>query len=139
MKKLMIGFFIITLFSTVGVAQDWYNTNQATVAWDPTVYQLDAGETIVYRTYLANAKTDPDKANPALIGETAALEYQFTFTEKGNYFVGVQSVIKVDGEDVSESTIGWSDDPLFAAGGATFGLRFYPAPDAPVGLRPVLN
>ena len=140
MKKIII-IFVIVLFTTISFGQDWHNTNQATVAWDAVVYQVDVGERLIYRTYLANSKTDPDKANPAFVGETVELNYQFTFTEKGSYFVGVQSVIQVDEAgtwaDVSESEIGWSDNPTFAQAGATFGLRFYPAPVAPVGMRPV--
>ena len=138
MKKLLFVLMFV-LFASISFGQDWINTNQATVAWDAITYQLDTGETLIYKTYLVNAKTDPDKTSPALIGETAATEYQFTFTEKGSYFVGVKSVVRVDAEDVAESGIGWSDDPTYASGGATFGLRFYPAPAVPVGLRPVIE
>jgi hypothetical protein len=140
MRKLLI--ILISVFIALpAVGADWINTNQATVAWDAVAYDLDtsAGETLIYKTYLANAKTDPEKVSPAFIGETAELSYQFTFTEKGSYFVGLQSVVRVDGEDVAESAIGWSDDPTFAQAGATFGLRFYPAPVAPVGMRPVIE
>ena len=127
----------IVLIHSLAYSQDWVNTNQATVAWDQVVYALDTGESLVYKVYLANSKTDPNKTNPALVGETSELQYQLTFTEKGSYFVGLQTVIRVDGEEVAVSDIGWSDDPQYAASGQTFGIRFYPAPDAPVGLRPV--
>jgi len=140
MKKFIVVLAIV--FSVLVVpafGQEWVNTNQATVAWDAVAYDLDAGETLIYKTYLANAKTDPDKGSPALIGETDQLQYQFTFTEKGSYFVGIQSVVRVDGEDVALSEIGWSDDPTFAQAEATFGLRFYPVPNVPVGLRPVIE
>ena len=94
-------FSIIFLMATAGLGQTWVNTNQTTVAWDAVSYGLDAGETLIYKTYLSNAKTDPNKTNPASIGETEDLQYQFTFTEKGSYFVGLQTIIRVDGEDVA--------------------------------------
>jgi len=144
-KISIMTIIFIFAFAGLSMAQNWIAANQATVAWDAVAYQLDTGERLIYRAYLANAKTDPDKANPALIGETEALEYQFTFTEKGSYFVGLKAVIQAlaeDGatwQDVAESEFGWSDDPTFAQAGATFGLRFYPAPVAPVGMRPVID
>ena len=138
MKKLLFV-LVFVLVASVSFGQNWVNTNQATVAWDAITYQLDTGETLIYKTYLVNAKTDPDKISPAFIGETAATEYLFTFAEKGSYFVGVKSVVRVDAEDVAESEIGWSDDPTYASAGATFGLRFYPVPAVPVGLRPVIE
>ena len=137
MAKVFMIFSIIFLMATAGLGQTWVNTNQTTVAWDAVSYGLDAGETLIYKTYLSNAKTDPNKTNPASIGETEALQYQFTFTEKGSYFVGLQTIIRVDGEDVAASEIVWSDDPIVAAGGQTFGIRFYPNPPNPTGIRPV--
>lgn len=139
----LIVFSIIYLVVAAAFGQDWINTNQATVAWDAVQYEIDQGERLIYRTYLANAKTDPNKINPAFIGETDQLQYQFTFTEKGSYFVGLKTVVQVEEsgtwQDVAESEIGWSDDPLYAQGGQIFGLRYYPVPLAPVGMRPVLE
>ena len=136
MKKLLFV-LVFVLVASISFGQDWVNTNQATIAWDAVVYELSEGETLIYKTYLVNSKTDPNKANPAFVGETAGVQYQFTFTEKGSYFVGLQSVVRSGTEDVASSEIGWSDNPTYAAGGATFGLRFYPAPAVPIGLRPV--
>lgn len=140
MKKLAL-LLALTLLPVIAFGQEWVNSNQSTVAWDAVTYEVDPGERIVYRTYLVNSKTDPDKTNPALIGDTTEPQYLFTFTQKGSYFVGVKSVVQIDNggtwEDVTESAIGWSDDPTYAQAGETFGIRFYPAPAAPVGLRPV--
>jgi hypothetical protein len=138
MKKLLLV-LVFVLVASVSFGQNWVNTNQATIAWDAVVYELSEGETLIYKTYLVNAKTDPNKANPAFVGETAGTQYQFTFTEKGSYFVGAKSVVRAGTEDVAESEIGWSDNPTFAQAGETFGLRFYPSPVAPVGLRPVIE
>lgn len=138
--KLPLFLFIILLPAALA-AQTWYISNQAATEWDAVVYEVDPGERVMYRTYLSNSKTDPEKVNPVYIGETAETTYQFTFTEKGSYFVGVRSVVQVehDGvwEDAAESGIGWSDDPTYAQAGETFGIRYYPAPPVPVGQRPV--
>ena len=141
--KISIFAVLIFLFALTAWTQDWVSTNQVTTAWDAVTYELTTGERLMYRTYLANAQTDPNKTNPSYIGETASLQYQFTFTQKGSYFVGVRSVVQVDHdgvwEDAAESEIGWSDDPQYAQAGATFGIRFYPVPPVPTGQRPVSN
>jgi len=142
MKRLIFLLAIVFLLLTSPVfGQNWVTTNQATVGWDAVVYSTDQGERLVYRTYLVNSKTDPGKVNPALIGDTEELQYTFTLTQKGSYFVGVRSVVQVlEGSawsDVSQSEIGWSDDPTYVAGGETFGIRYYPPPGVPGGMKPV--
>ncbi len=142
-KLLLIGLFILLLVPSIVLGQTWHNANQATIGWSAITYPVEATERITYRLYLANALTDPDKTNAVLAGETQELQYTVTLSTKGSYFVGLQSVVQVDDgtgtwEDVSESdVIGWSDDPTYAQGGTTFGIRFYPAPDAPTGIHPV--
>lgn len=116
MKRLIVVLAIALLFvcSTVG-AVEWKKTNQATVAWDAVTTLVDgsaipAGDVLKYRVYLANAQTDPDKANPALLGETDQLEYLITLNTEGRYWVGVQTV-RYDsaGVELEVSTINWSD------------------------------
>ena len=144
MKKIFcILCAVFLLLPALAFSQTWHNTNQATVAWDAVTYDITTGERIMYRTYLANANSDPEKLNPALLGDTPELLYTITLTSKGSYFFGCRSLVQVLGhdgvtwEDVSESEIGWSDDPTYAQAGETFGLRFYPAPPVPGGQRPV--
>jgi len=144
MKKryLAIALGMVLFIATVAFAIDWTTANQATVAWDAITYQLDPGERVTYVVYLANAKTDPNKANPVEVAQTQATQQTVTLGTKGSYFVGVKSVIEIDDgagnwSAASESAIGWSDDPQYAQGGAIFGLRFYPAPNVPTELRPV--
>lgn len=145
MKKLLLTLSIFLGLVSVAIGQNWVNTNQATIEWDPVTYSVDVGERIFYRVYIVNSKTDPDKTNPIYIDGTTEVRYTLTLTEKGSYFVGLESAVQIESindgtmiwEDVSTSTIGWSDDPQYAQGGQTFGIRFYPAPPVPGGIRPV--
>jgi hypothetical protein len=148
-KWFMAGALVAALLLTPAAwAQDWHTANQSTVAWDAVTTDADgnpvpgAGERVTYVIYLANAVTDPNKDNPAEIGTTQDLQLLITLGTKGSYWVGVKSVLEVDDGQggwttASESIIGWSDDPQYAQGGVTFGLRYYPAPSVPGGLRPV--
>jgi hypothetical protein len=103
------------IFSGPVLAVEWKKTNQATVAWDAVTTLADgmpipAGDVVKYRVYLANHQTDPDKANPALLGETDLLDYTITLNTEGRFVVGVQTV-RYDGAGVEleVSTINWSD------------------------------
>lgn len=121
-------------------AIDWVTANQATILWDGVAYQIDPGERITYMVYLANAKTDPEKTNPSEIGTTQLLTHTITLAIKGSYYAGVKAMVEVmdvasNWEMVSESEVAWSDDPQYVQDGVVFGIRFYPAPPAPGGLR----
>jgi hypothetical protein len=138
----------VLLAATSVWALDWYTANQATVAWDAVTTDVNGdpvpgtGERITYVVYLANSQTDPDKSNPVEVGSTQDTQLVITLGTKGSYYMGVKSVVEAgndtDGWTVaSESEVAWSDDPQYAQGGVTFGLRFYPAPSVPGGLRPI--
>jgi hypothetical protein len=132
---------IMTLaFALPGFCVEWRSTNQATIAWDAVTTlddgsALPAGHTVKYRVYLSNAVTDPEKSNPALLGETDQLEYTITLNTEGKYYAGVQSVRYDENTvEVGTSVINWSD----TNGEMTpnpFGLIHYLPPAAPVNLR----
>lgn len=138
----------VLLVATAAWAVDWYTANQASVAWDAVTTDANGdpipgtGERITYVVYLANAQTDPNKTNPVEVGSTQDTQMTITLGTKGSFYVGTKSVLEADdgagGWTVaSESEVVWSDDPQAVQGGVTFGIRFYPAPSAPGGLRPV--
>jgi hypothetical protein len=144
---IMAAFMAVLLTATVAWALEWHTANQATVAWDAVTTDVSgnpvpaAGERVTYVVYLANAATDPNKTNPAEVGSTQNTTLTFTLGAKGSYFVGLKSVLEADDgagnwTKASESEVAWSDDPQYAQGGVTFGIRYYPAPSAPGGLRP---
>jgi hypothetical protein len=138
--KSLVAILIITLLLVPCASSvEWKATNQATVAWDAVTTieggdPLPANNTVKYRVYLSNAITDPDKANPALLGETDQLQYVLTLNSEGKYFVGVQSVRYDNAVEVSVSSVNWSN----VNGAATpnpFGLVHYAPPAAPANLR----
>lgn len=148
-KQWMVATFMaVMLVATAAWALDWHTANQATLAWDAVTTDAAgntipaAGERVTYVVYLANSVTDPNKANPVQVGSTQDTQLTITLGTKGSYFVGIKSVLESDNgaggwTAASESEVVWSDDPTYVQGGVTFGLRYYPAPSAPVGLKPV--
>ena len=141
MKKLLIVFTMILLVASgSALAQSWKTANQSTVSWDAVTLTADdtpiAEGEITYRVWLANATTDPAKANPVVAGEgIAATSYTITLGVEGRFFAGVQAVRTVDGEVVGESEMSWSDDPLVTTDGKTFGLRYFLPPGQAKKLR----
>ena len=140
LKTLVITAILIILFAPYAGSLEWKATNQATIAWDQVTTlengdPLPANNTIKYRVYLANAVTDSDKTNPALLGEIDQLQYTLTLNSEGKYFVGVQSVrYDENALEIEVSTVNWSD----VNGAMTpnpFGLVHYLPPAAPANLR----
>jgi len=129
MKKLILTLLaIVSMFSPV-LALDWHTANQATVAWDPSEKIVDT-DVITYVLYFKIVGTEV----PILAGETADLNFTFTFTNEGKYYLGVSAKrLVIDGEIV-ESEINWSD----VNGESTpspFGVRFYVKPEQPKNLH----
>jgi hypothetical protein len=132
--------FVLFFSATAWAVVMWKTENRATVSWDAvttlvqedgTTIPLPEGDEIRYQVYLANAKTDPNKTNPALITPEAITTPQHTFTlgVEGSFFVGVKSIqyTSVEGTmaPVAESPIAWSDNPEDSDNGKTFGIRYF--------------
>jgi opacity protein-like surface antigen len=137
MKKSILFFAIIALLiAAPAMAVDWVTANQTTVAWDAVTKSADgtvtfgAGE-ITYSVYLANAITDPNKANPAKVRTIPETQTTLTLNSEGKYYVGVSAVRTVSGSLIGESAISWSDAVTPA-----FGIQFFVIPGPPSGLRP---
>lgn len=143
MKKLTILITILLLIALpINSYAVWVTANKVSVTWDPNdTSLLDTDERLVYRVYIANLKTDPEKINPSMIGETEETTMLATFVDKGKFLAGVKAVLQVLGEDgvtwedVAESEMSWSDDPTVTKDGIIFKIRYYPAPNKPAGLH----
>jgi len=145
MKKLIIV-LISVLFLAMSIpafaVDSWRTTNQATVAWDDGGSPVDVGERHMNVVYLTNFVTDPGKTNPVEVARTDLLQASITIGVKGSYIAGVKTILEVLESDgvtwtaVSESSVSWSDDPAVVEGGITWGIRFYPSPNAPGNFRP---
>jgi hypothetical protein len=135
MKK----WFIIAAIIAIPVivwAQSWFPANQKTMQWDAVTTleggaPLPSGSTVKYVCY---TKT-PTVPTPVQVGVSDIPQFTFTFTVEGKYYLGVRSQRIEAGAVISESAISWSNDPLFAQAGNTFGIVFYYNPAAPGGLR----
>ena len=141
MKKRQLTIVLAILFFFVGMAYaavTWHTTNQFTVQWDAVSTTADGGAitgTVEYEVFIANAVTDPNKANPVSVWRGPETQATLTLNTEGQYMIGVKAIGVVDGSDVSESTMAWSDDPA-ATNNATFGVKHFFAPASPGGLRP---
>ena len=141
MKRLAVALFMVAVL-LVGVAWavPFYNSNQATLAWEAVTTDVDGDPlagTITYQIYLANADTDPNKTNPVAVvdedGNTEDLQATITIGTKGRYFVGVSAFL--DGEATLESVINWGDEPENQTGVELFGIRFAVPPHGPKKLQ----
>lgn len=137
MKKFKIISMLAVLFFIAGIAWalTWHTTNQFTIAWDPVTV---TDGTVSYKVLIANAVTDPNKANPVEADGSPTDQTQITLTlaSQGQYYVGVKSVLTLsDGSTVESEDTNWSDDPTGNANDEAFGIRYYLV-NAPTGLRP---
>lgn len=114
----------------LALSQSWHTANQVTIGWNAsdgsTVDPVIPQDQISYRVYLTNFETDPEKANPSRIGETADTQFTITLNTHGRYIVGVSAIRTVEGEVVGESDKVWSDEANPA-----FGIQYYSPPPAP--------
>jgi len=132
MKKFILALVLsmAMVIPTLVCAQTWHTTNQATVAWDAVPV---ASGTVEYVLYLSNAITDPAKTNPAEIATVTDTTYIFTLNTEGRYFIGAKSRRLVDGVNVGESEVVWTDNPAVCADGVDFGIQYFEPPAAPGG------
>jgi len=140
LHALIIILLMVVFFFSNAEAISWKNTNQITVAWDAVTTLNKNGETepiptnstISYNVYVAPF-TDKDSKIKA--GDTSDLQFTLTLENEGKYLVGVQSVRKnTNGTKLSESAIGWSDDPEITANDE-FGILRYFAPSVISGMQ----
>lgn len=128
MKKLIAIFaiaYILMALPIMAIAQTMHPANQKTMAWDA------AERATFYRVYLKPAAGGDE----ILIGETEATQYTATMPGEGRWYIGVESVRVVDGEEVGKSAISWSSDPAVCVDGEAFGVIFFEPPGAASGLR----
>lgn len=129
----------------------WVTANQATIQWDAITADVDgdpipAGTHVEYKVFLANKLTDPNKTNPAELGQITGTEYTITLGVKGQYVAGVKAVHVEDNTNLAlaESDFAWSDNPADCADtdgdgtGNDFGIRFFAAlPTTKLSPKPV--
>ena len=122
----------VALLPRCSQAATWFNTNQATVAWDPvdtltTGDPLPATDTVDYNIYTQDTHYN---SAPVLVAEGVTdTQYVLTFQTEGRHLVGVQAVRHCRDPDGTEwasspSTISWSDDPVVCNNGETFGIMY---------------
>ena len=138
MKKTLIIALSILFFATAAFAAVYITANQKLVSWDAVKYATDGTtpipvDQVSYRIYVANALTDPNHANPAKIANNiTGTSYLVTLNIEGRYDVGVSAVRTVNGLEINESPITWSNisgvpDP--------WGIQYFMQIGAPGGFK----
>jgi hypothetical protein len=140
-KKFLVWFILLVFFPfTQLYALTWHTANQTTIAWDAVA--VDSGS-VEYEVFIANASTDPNKANPVSVWRGPETQTVITLSTEGQYYAGVKTWRIVDASTELDSVIGWSDDPNIAGDidgdgvGDPFGIRFYVPPGVIRNLKPV--
>ena len=136
MKKLLVMLFVFAVLGLTFTANAvvWKTANQVTIAWDANPFNVEGGaipaDQIKYVVYIYNAITDPNHENAVEMEPIAETQQLITLGVEGKYLFGVKAVRIVDGENVGESTIVWSNVPP-----ADFGAQFFLPPAAPTGFN----
>lgn len=135
--------FIILIFLALAMlvflparamAVDYTVANQLTLTWAATA-PVNAGEGIEYAIYRA---VEGEKPAATKLWQGPELEYTATLENEGIFLFGIETYRMVDIGGtitaVSNSAIGWSDDP--AVSPAPFGVRHYMPPPMATGFKP---
>jgi len=132
MKKLFLTGLIFFLGVSVAMAEvPFFNSNQVTLEWNAVTTDVDGDAItgVTYKLYLANADTDPNKANPVIaLDNITSTSATITLGTKGRFFVGCRAILG----DL-ESVINWADEPENQT--ELFGLRFAVPPNAAKNIR----
>jgi len=129
--------FVFILISPLN-ATDWITANQVTLAWDPVTtlengQPIPEGNIIKYEIFYV-----PENGNKTLdnrlLGETLDAEYVITFTEEGNFILGVRATRWINDQLRGKSEIIWTDDPAVMKDGTAQGIVFFRSPASVLGL-----
>ncbi len=135
MKGVFLVFLMLAIAGVCSADVTFYNDKTPALAWDAVTTDVDDDPItgVSYILYLANADTDPNKANPVEVtdtdGDDTNLTATFTLT-KGRYFVGVQAAL---GDLLS--VINWGDIIDNQENVPLFGLRWAVSPHPPKKLK----
>ena len=136
MKELILILTACFILTSPAAADEWRQANQTTVAWD---HDRNVGDTpgagVAFNNYIIHESLAADEANKMLVGTTTDLSFTHTFTGEGKFRHGISAVKVVDGEQVAESQIAWSNNPADCLDGATFGTMYYIPPAVPANLH----
>ncbi len=103
MKKIVL-IIILIMGISIGYSQSIEYTNQVTVEWDE-VLPIEITDIISYQVWIDSSMT-----GIVMIGETDLLQYTITFTQEGEYIIGVSTkrIVAITG-DIVYSEMNWSN------------------------------
>lgn len=138
-KLLTIVSCLFFVFGFVGMvsAVEWHTANSTQIGWDAVTKSADGSVTfdpaqITYQVYMANAATDPNKANATKIGSPISeTTTTITLNIEGRFIPGVSAIRTINGSVIGESDIAWADEQP-----TPWGIQFFVIPPPPTGISP---
>lgn len=126
-----VALSLLVILPYVANALEYQVANQLTLVWNATA-PVNPGESIEYAIYQA---PEGDKNAATKLWQGPELEYTVTLVNEGIFIFGIETyrLVDIDGTvtPVSNSAIGWSDDP--AVSPVPFGVRHYLPPPMATG------
>ena len=148
MKRIALALAIL-LMATTAMAQTWYTANQVTLAWDavpmpicgpgtanPPICPTPNGPAVGTMKYQVYSRNDLVSLGTKIGGEITATQLLISFTNWGNYYLGVESIVYYSGQTVGikSATKSWSN-MAEVTNNNPFGVMFFAAPGGVGGLR----
>jgi len=131
---IFVALALVVILPLKASAIEYTIANKITLGWD-VVAPVNVGETIEYAIYQA---VEGDKPGAVKLWQGPELEYTVTMVAEGIFLFGLETyrLVDIGGtiEKVSNSAIGWSDDPAVAP--VPFGVRHYAPPPMATGFGP---
>jgi hypothetical protein len=141
MKKLIPILILLASLSisSNSYAVDWHKADSAIVGWDAvTTYYDDTPfpadrQGVAYYVYTK----DVNGSNVRAEGNTFdVIQFAVTLAEGEKKYVGISAVmIDVDGIASDESTVAWSNEPIYCLNGVVFGVHNLKRPKNPKDLN----
>jgi len=136
-------FMFVLMSVNFSYALDWITANQVTLSWEPVTalengQPIPDGNVIKYEVFYL-----PENGNKAgalsPLGETPDSKYVITFTEEGNFILGVRATRWINETLKGKSRIAWTDEPAAMKNEITQGIIFYRRPGKVNGLEVLQN
>lgn len=124
-------------------AMDWITANQVTLSWNPITTlengdPIPDGNVIKYEIFIV-PETGNKTTDLLSLGETIDAEYVLTFSDEGNFILGVRASRWINNALRATSVIIWTDDPTVMKDGTAQGIIFYRLPEKMTNLEILQN
>lgn len=122
---LMLAGVLVFAAAASAEIEVWHPVNQVEVGWDAVTQTVDGAEITTGSVEYDVRAAGIDRSSPQVLWRGPETAATVTLPAEGKFLLGVKAYRVVDGEDVSESEISWSDDASVVKAGLPFGVIHY--------------